>query len=317
MREYLIRRLVQFVPVLLGIGLVTFLIVRAAPGDPVAMLVDVNLLSQEEVARFREDLGLNASLPVQFVTLLKELATGSIHSFRTGQPVLSILAQRIPITAVLLGGAIALSLVLGVPLGVLSARRPGSRLDIVLTTGALWGISLPGFWFALVLMWLFAGILHVLPASGTGPATKLTYGALDMVPYFVLPIVVLASGLLPPIVRYTRSSMLDALGHDYIRTARGKGLSEGAVVYRHALRNALLPVVTVVGMLIPVLIGATAVIESVFAMPGIGRLVVEAALNRDYPIIMTLNFLAAVVVLASTLVVDIAYAILDPRIQLE
>jgi peptide/nickel transport system permease protein len=317
MREYLIRRLVQFVPVLLGIGLVTFLIVKSAPGDPVAMLVDVSLLSQEEIARFRDDLGLNAPLPVQFVTLLKELATGRIHSFRTGEPVLALLAQRLPITAVLLGGAIALSLLLGVPLGVLSARRPGSWLDNWLTTGALWGISLPAFWFALLLMWLFAGVLRVLPASGTGPATKLTYGVLDMVPYFVLPIVVLASGLLPPIMRYTRSSMLDALGHDYIRTARGKGLSETAVVYRHALRNALLPVVTVVGMLIPVLIGATAVIESVFAMPGLGRLVVEAAIGRDYPTIMTLNFLTAVVVLASNLAVDVTYAILDPRIQLE
>jgi peptide/nickel transport system permease protein len=317
MRQYVIRRLVQFVPVLLGIALVTFLIVRLAPGDPVAMLVDVNLLGRDEVTRFRDDLGLNAPLPVQFLTILKELATGQIHSFRTGQPVLAILAQRLPITAVLLGGAILLSLLLGIPMGVLSARRPYSRLDNWLTIGALWGISLPSFWFALVLVWLFAGVLRVLPASGTGPTTSLSYGALDMVPYFVLPIVVLASGLLPPVMRYTRSSMLDALGHDYVRTARGKGLSEAAVVYRHALRNALLPVVTVVGMLVPVLIGATAVIESVFAMPGIGRLVVEAAIGRDYPTIMTLNFLAAVVVLVSNLLVDVAYAILDPRIQLE
>lgn len=317
MRQYLIRRLVQFVPVLLGIALVTFLIVRLAPGDPVALLVDVNLLTPDEVARFRGHLGLNVPLPVQFLTILRELATGQIHSFRTGQPVLAILAQRLPITAALLGGAIALSLLLGVPMGVLSARRPYSRLDDWLTLGALWGISLPSFWFALVLMWLFAGVLRVLPASGIGPATSLSYGALDMAPYFVLPVVVLASGLLPPVMRYTRSSMLEALGHDYVRTARGKGLSETAVVYRHALRNALLPVVTVVGMLIPILIGATAVIESVFAMPGIGRLVVEAALNRDYPTIMTLNFLTAVVVLASNLLVDLAYAVLDPRIQLE
>jgi peptide/nickel transport system permease protein len=316
-RSHLVRRLVQFVPVLLGIALVTFLIVRLAPGDPVALLVDVDLLTPDEVARFREELGLNAPLPVQFITVLRDLATGRIHSFRTGQPVLGILADRLPVTVVLLGGAIALSLLIGVPLGVLSARRPYSRLDDWLTIGALWGISLPGFWLALVLMWLFAGILRVLPASGIGPATSLSYGAFEMVPYFVLPVVVLASGLLPPVMRYTRSSMLDALGDDYVRTARGKGLSEAAVVYRHALRNALLPVVTVVGMLVPVLIGATAVIESVFAMPGIGRLAVEAALNRDYPTIMTLNFLTAVVVLASTLLVDVAYAMLDPRIQLE
>jgi peptide/nickel transport system permease protein len=317
MRRYLIRRVAQLVPVLVGIALVTFLIIRLAPGDPAAMLVDTTLLSREELARFRAELGLDAPLPVQFVIILKQLATGEILSLRTGQPVLAMIADRLPVTAALLGGAITVSLVLGVPMGVLSARRPYGRLDNWLSVGALGGLSLPGFWFGLVLMWVFAGILRVLPASGTGPATSLSYTALDMVPYFVMPTVVLASGLLPPIMRYTRSSMLDALAQDYVRTARSKGLAEWLVLYRHALRNALLPVVTVVGLLVPLLIGSTAVIESVFAMPGIGRLVVEAALNRDYPTIMTLNLLTAVAVLVSTLVVDVLYAVLDPRIELE
>lgn len=317
MRRYLIRRVAQLVPVLVGIALVTFLIIRLAPGDPAAMLVDTTLLSREELARFRAELGLDAPLPVQFVIILKQLATGEILSLRTGQPVLAMIADRLPVTAALLGGAIAVSLVLGVPMGVLSARRPYGRLDNWLSVGALGGLSLPSFWFGLVLMWVFAGILRVLPASGTGPATSLSYTALDMVPYFVMPTAVLASGLLPPIMRYTRSSMLDALAQDYVRTARSKGLAEWLVLYRHALRNALLPVVTVVGLLVPLLIGSTAVIESVFAMPGIGRLVVEAALNRDYPTIMTLNLLTAVVVLVSTLVVDVLYAVLDPRIELE
>jgi peptide/nickel transport system permease protein len=317
MRRYLIRRIVQLVPVLLGIALVTFVIIRLAPGDPASMLVDATLLSPEELQRFRAGLGLDAPFPVQFVTLLKQLATGEILSLRTGQPVLAMIADRLPITAVLLGGAIVLSLLVGVPMGVMSARRPYGHLDNWLSIAALGGISLPGFWFGLVLMWVFAGILHVLPASGAGPAMSLQYTALDMVPYFVLPTVVLASGLLPPIMRYTRSSMLDALAQDYVRTARSKGLSESLVLYRHALRNALLPVVTVVGLLVPLLIGSTAVIETVFAMPGIGRLVVEAALNRDYPTIMTLNLMTAVVVLASTLVVDALYAVLDPRIELE
>ncbi len=227
-------------PVLLGIGLVTFLIVRLAPGDPAAMLVDTTLLSREELARFRAEMGLDAPWPVQFVGILKQLATGEIHSFRTGQPVLTMLAERLPITAVLLGGAIALSLLLGVPMGVLSARRPRSRLDNWLSVWRLGGVSLPGFWFGLVLMWVFAGVLRVLPATGTGPATSLSYTALDMVPYFVMPTVVLAAGLLPPIMRYTRSSMLEALAQDYVRTARSKGLSESLVLYRHALRNALL-----------------------------------------------------------------------------
>jgi peptide/nickel transport system permease protein len=316
MRSYLIRRLVQLGPVLVGIALVNFLIIRLAPGDPVAMLVDTTLLSPEELARFRATLGLDAPLPVQFARTLWQLATGELLSLRTGQPVLTILADRLPITAALLGGAIVLSLLIGVPMGVLSARRPYGRLDNGLSVAALAGVSLPGFWFGLVLMWVFAGTLRILPATGTGPATRLDYGVLDMVPYFVLPTVVLASALLPPVMRYTRSSMLEALAQDYVRTARGKGLSEGLVLYRHALRNALLPVVTVVGLLVPVLIGATAVIESVFAMPGLGRLVVEAALNRDYPTIITLNLLTAAAVLVSTLLVDVLYAVLDPRIEL-
>ena len=303
MRRYLIRRVTQLVPVLLGIALVTLLIIRLAPGDPAAMLVDTTLLSGEELARFRAGLGLDAPLPVQFVTILKQLATGEILSLRTGQPVLATIADRLPITAALLGGAITVSLLLGVPMGVLSARRPYGHVDNWLSIAALGGSSLPGFWFGLVLMWVFAGA--ALLAAGW------------WLPYFVMPIAVLASGLLPPVMRYTRSSMLEALAQDYVRTARSKGLSESLVLYRHALRNALLPVVTVVGLLVPLLIGSTAVIESVFAMPGIGRLVVEAALNRDYPTIMTLNLMTAVAVLVSTLVVDVLYAVLDPRIELE
>jgi len=316
MRRYLIRRVAQLVPVLLGISLVTFFIVQLAPGDPAAMLLDATLLSPQELARFRAQLGLDAAWPVQFVSLLKRLVTGELHSLRTGQPVLTMLADRLPITAALLGGAIVLSLALGIPMGVLAARRPYGHLDNWLSVASLGGISLPGFWFGLVLMWVFAGTLQILPATGTAPVTRLSYTVLDMVPYFVMPTIVLASGLLPPVMRYTRSSMLDALAQDYVRTARSKGLSETLVLYRHALRNALLPVVTVVGLLVPILIGSTAVIESVFAMPGIGRLVVEAALNRDYPTILTLNLLTAGAVLVSTLVVDLLYAVLDPRIEL-
>lgn len=230
---------------------------------------------------------------------------------------LAILAERLPVTLALLGGSIVLAVLAGVPLGVLSATRPYGRLDNWLTVAALGGLSMPNFWFALILMYVFAGVLRVLPASGIGPAAALHYCVLDMLPHFVLPTIVLGGALLPPMMRYTRSSMLDAMGQEYVRTARGKGLGEGRVVYRHALSNALLPMVTVVGMLVPILIGATAVIESVFAMPGLGRLAVEAALNRDYPTVMTLNFLTAAVVLLSNLAVDLSYVLLDPRIRLD
>ena len=317
MRRYLIRRLAQFAPVLLGIAAVTFLIVRLAPGDPAAMLVDTSVLSPAELARFRRELGLDSPLPVQFATIVKQLATGEIRSFRTGQPVLALVAERVPVTAALLTGAILLALVLGVPMGVLAARRAYRWLDDGLTAIALAVLSLPSFWLALVLMWVFAGWLRILPATGIAPSARLHYSALDMAPHFLMPVAVLASGLVPPIMRYTRSSMIEALAQDYVRTARSKGLSEARVIYRHALRNALLPLVSTLGMMMPILVGATAVVESVFAMPGVGRLLVEAALNRDYPTIMTLNFLTAVVVLSSALLVDIAYGILDPRIALD
>jgi peptide/nickel transport system permease protein len=317
MRTYLLRRALQFVPVLLGIMLITFAIVRLAPGDPAALLVDTTVLSADELARFRADLGLDGSLPSQFARIVRELATGQLRSFRTGQPVLSIVAERLPVTAALLIGAIALAVLAGVPLGVASAVRPYGRLDDWLTVAALTGLSLPSFWLALILMYVFAGLLRVLPASGIGPATALTYGIADMLPHFVLPTLVLAAAVMPAIMRYTRSAMLDALGQDYVRTARGKGLAERRVIYRHALRNALLPVVTVLGLLAPILIGATAVIESVFAMPGVGRLAVEAALGRDYPTIMTLNFLTATLVLVGNALVDVSYVVLDPRIRLE
>jgi peptide/nickel transport system permease protein len=316
-RAYLVRRLGQFVPVLLGIALVTFAIVRLAPGDPAALMVDVQLLSPDELKRFRSDLGLEAPWPVQFARIVGELATGQLRSFRTGQPVLDVLRERLPVTATLILGSIALAALAGIPLGVLSATRPYGWLDNGLSVAALGGVSVPGFWFGLVLMYVFAGVLRVLPATGIGPTTKLSYTVADMAPYFVLPTLVLTLAIVPPIMRYVRSSMMDALGQDYIRTARGKGLSELAVLYRHALRNALLPVVTVIGLLLPILVGATAVIESVFAMPGLGRLVVEAAMNRDYPTILTLNFLTAAVVLLSNLAVDLLYVVLDPRIRLE
>ncbi len=317
MRAYLIRRALQFVPVLLGIMLVTFAIVRLAPGDPAALLVDTTVLSPDELARFRADLGLDAPWPAQFARIVRELATGQLRSFRTGQPVLAILGERLPVTAALLVGAIALAVLAGVPLGVVSAVRPYGRLDNWLTVTALGGISLSSFWLGLILMYVFAGLLGILPASGVGPATALTYGIIDMVPHFVLPTIVLGAAVMPSIMRYTRSAMLDAMGQDYVRTARGKGLPEWRVVYGHALRNALLPVVTVLGMLAPILIGATAVIESVFAMPGVGRLAVEAALNRDYPTIMTLNFLTATLVLVGNVLVDVSYVVLDPRIRLD
>jgi len=199
---------------------------------------------------------------------------------------------------------------------VLAAHRRNTWVDHWLSIAVLGGVSVPSFWLALLLIFTFAGLLEVLPVSGVRPVTRLDATLFDMAPYFVLPALVLAASVAPTMMRHARGAMLDALAQEYIRAARGKGVREAVVLFRHALRNALLPVVTLAGMLIPVLVGATAVIESVFAMPGLGRLAVESALSRDYPTILTLNFLAAGVVLLSNRLLDVCYVPLDPRIRL-
>ncbi len=317
MGTFVIGRLTQSVPVIVVIGFICFAIVRLAPGDPLALLVDVSLVPPTEVERLRQDLGLTGPLPAQFGRMVIRLATGQLHSLRTGQPVISVVGERLPVTAALLGTGIIVGAVIGVSLGVLVAHRRNTWLDHWLSIGVLAGISMPSFWLALLLMYTFAGVLHVLPVSGVRPVTGLDHTLLDMVPYFVLPALVMAATVAPSMMRHTRSAMLEALTEEYIRAARGKGVSEAVVLVRHALRNALLSVATLMGLMVPLLIGSTAVIESVFAMPGLGRLVVESALSRDYPTVLTLNFLAAGLVLLSNLCVDACYVALDPRIRLE
>jgi peptide/nickel transport system permease protein len=317
MGTYVIRRLVHALPVIVVIAFLCFSIVRLAPGDPVALLVDVSVTPPAEIDRLREDLGLTGPLPVQFARMVAQLATGRLHSLRTGQPVLTVLHERLPVTAVLLGAGIVLGTLLGVALGVLAAHRRNTWVDHWLSIGVLGGISVPSFWLGLILMYTFAGALQVLPPSGVRPVTRLDPSFADMIPYFVMPTAVLALIVAPTMMRHTRSAMLETLSQEYIQVARGKGLSEVRVVVRHALRNALLPVVTLLGLLVPILMGSTAVIESVFAMPGIGRLLVESAASRDYPVILTLNFLAAALVLLSGLCVDACYAALDPRLRLD
>jgi peptide/nickel transport system permease protein len=317
MGTYVIHRLTHALPVIVVIGFLCFAIARLAPGDPVALLVDVSLVPPAEVERLREDLGLTGPLPLQFGRMVARLATGQLRSLRTGQPVWSLLGERLPVTATLLGAGIILGTVFGVSLGVLAAHRRHTWVDHWLSIVVLGGISMPSFWLGLLLMYTFAGVLHILPASGIRPVLRLDPSLADMAPYFVLPTTALAAIVAPSVMRHTRSAMLEVLTQEYVRAARGKGLSEPRVLFRHALRNALLPVVTLVGLLVPILMGSTAIIESVFAMPGLGRLVVESAASRDYPIILTLNFLAAALVLLSSLCVDACYASLDPRLRLD
>jgi peptide/nickel transport system permease protein len=209
---------------------------------------------------------------------------------------------------------VVVSLIVGIILGVISALRPNTRLDDVVMVGALFGLSVPQFWLGLLCIFIFAEGLGVLPAAGIRPIGSTGFNLLEMGPYLVLPVAVLSSGLIAGLTRYVRSGMLEALGQDYVRTARAKGLRERRVVFIHALRNSLITVVTLIGVLIPGLLSGSAIVEQVFGVPGIGRLAVNAALGRDYPLILTINFYAATLVVLFNLMTDVAYSFVDPRV---
>ncbi|MBK8033508.1 MAG: ABC transporter permease [Anaerolineae bacterium] len=316
MQNYLVRRLLQMIPVFIGITFISFAIVRLSPGDPVATLFPPEVLGRIDQELLREQLGLNDPLPVQYVKMMVSFFNGSLNSFQERRPTSDILFERLPITLLFATTAVLLALLIGLPVAVISALRPNSWLDNVFTTAALAGISIPSFWIALVFILIFTEQLRWLPASGIRPITATGYNLVEMLPYMIMPSIVLSLSLIPSIVRYTRSSMLEVMTQDYVRTARSKGLAEQVVVIRHGLRNALLPVVSLIGAIFPVLLGGMVLVESIFALPGLGRLAVRAAQTRDYPMILTLNMFSAVMVLLSNTVTDLIYQVLDPRIRL-
>jgi len=304
------------IPVFIGITFVSFVIIRLAPGDPVATLFPPELLGRVDKAVLREQLGLNDPVLVQYVKMTWNFFNGTLTSFQEKRPTFELIAERLPTTVLFSSLAIILALVIGLPVAVLSATRPYSKLDNIANTSALVGLALPSFWIALVLILIFSERLRLLPASGIRPLTANNYDLGQMFPYLVMPTLVLALGLVPSVVRYTRSSMIDVLSQDYIRTARSKGLRERAVIYIHALRNGLIPVVSLMGAIFPLLLGGSVLIETVFGLPGLGRLAVRAAANRDFPMVLTVNMFTAMIVLLSNLITDIIYTYLDPRIRL-
>lgn len=314
MTKYIVRRVIEAVPVLIGISILSFLIIHAAPGDPAELLLDVNAApGQMEV--IRERLGLNEPLWVQYAKTMSEMVTGGLRSFQTKQSTLKMLMDALPITLLLVGLTLLVALPIGIVLGVVSALRPNTRTDDIVMVGALFGLSAPNFWVGLVLIIVFAELLGWFPAGGFRPIGSTGLNPVEIAPYLVLPVAVMASSSIAAFARYVRSGMLDNLGQDYVRTARAKGLAEGTVVYTHALRNSLITVVTLVAVLIPIMISGAAVIEAVFSVPGLGRLALTAALTRDYPLLMTINLFAAVLIVFFNLLADIAYGIVDPRVK--
>ena len=311
--SYLIRRLAQTLVLLLVVSLVVFALVTQAPGGP-GILLDRNM-GPAEIAQMRAILGLDQPLHVQYARWLGQVLRGNLGvSYQAGLPVLEIIGQMLPNTLLLSLAALLLSLVVAIPAGVISAARPSSKADHAVTLLALFGISVPTFWFGLMLIVLFSIVLVWLPPGGLRTIGA-PPSALDVARHLVMPALVLGSASMALFARYTRSSVMAVLREDYVRTARAKGLGEGAVVYRHALRNALLTIVTVIGVQLPRLLGGAAVTETVFAWPGMGSLAVRAAFERDYPMIMGITLVISAVVAVSSLLVDLLYVYIDPRIR--
>ncbi|HEX6988747.1 MAG TPA: ABC transporter permease [Bacillota bacterium] len=312
---YVARRLLLMVPVLFGITVMSYLIITLAPGNPVDLLIDPNMSEADRQARM-EALGLNDPVYVQYWHWLTELVRGNLgYSFQTGGPVAERLGERLGPTLLLTGTAVATAYALSIPAGALAAVKQYSVLDYSVVATALLGISLPSFFVGLVGIYLFALRLGWLPVGGMSDVTAGGGGALDVVHHLILPASVLAFSVLGNTVRYVRSSMLDVIGQDYMRTARAKGLRERTVVVRHGLRNALVPVVTLAGLQFPFLLGGAVVTEQVFQWPGMGLLTVEAIRARDYPTLMGLTLISGVMVMLGNLLADLAYAWVDPRIR--
>ena len=315
MRRYVVRRLLQAALVLVGVTVITFAMMVLAPGDPVTLLVSPEQLGTADVAVLRAQLGLDQPLPVQYATTMSALVTGQLRSFRERRPVSELVGEALPPTVLLSLLALALAVGLALPIALASAVRPYTPLDHGVTVFSLLGISLPSFWFALVLILVFTDRLRWLPASGFRPAGTVGFSPADAWPYVIMPTVVLALSILPFLVRYTRSAIIETLGQEYVLVAHGKGLSQGRVLIRHVLRNSLIPVVTLLGLLVPTLLSGSVVVETIFAIPGIGRLALQGALSRDYPVVMTMTVLGAALIVVSNLLTDLSYALLDPRIR--
>jgi peptide/nickel transport system permease protein len=303
------------IPLVIGISVVSYAIIVLAPGDPARLLADPEKMTSESYAAARVELGLDDPGPVRYVRTMVSLFTGELRSFKTQQRVVDMIGERLPTSLALGMLAIVFGLVFGTLIGAIQAIKPYSRADDLGTLLSLTGFSLPHFWFALMLVMLFGVRLHWLPSSGIRPVSATGWNPLEMAPYLVLPTIVLGTGLLAYVARFVRSSMLEALGQDYVRTARSKGLREPVVVVRHVLRNSLLPVITIAGFLLPLLIGGAVVVEYVFALPGMGRLAVDSVFGRDYPVILTLTMFSAIAVIVGNLVADVLYAVVDPRIR--
>ncbi len=318
MGRYLLRRLVIAVPILFGISLATFALGNFAPGDPVTAMLDPKQMANmgpEWVAQRKEALGLNKPAPVRYLIWLKQLAHGNLgYSYQDGQPVWGKISERIWPTVLLMSTVLLMANLIGIPLGLIAAVKQYSVFDYTASVLGFAAISIPSFFLGLGFIYIFAVQLRWLPTAGMTSVGG-SKSAFDTVQHLILPAATLGLAQAAPLIRYARASMLESIHQDYITVARAKGLSERAIMFRHALRNVLNPLVTIIALDLPALLGGTVIIEQIFAWPGMGALAVSSVFGRDYPVIMGITLLGAVAVVASNLLADLIYAVVDPRIK--
>ncbi|NWF54677.1 MAG: ABC transporter permease [Syntrophaceae bacterium] len=304
MKGYILKRLFHSIFVLVGISLVVFIILHLT-GDPAALLMPMDA-TPEQVAQFRKEMGFEDPLIVQYWRFFKGTLRGDFgQSFRHSQPALDLVLERMPATIQLTAAAMVIALVVAIPVGIISAIRRNSILDHIGMTGALLGQSTPVFWLGIMLILIFSVTIQWFPSSGRGE-----------IQHLVLPAITLGMFTMARTARMMRSSMLEVLGQEYMKTAKAKGLNPGMVIFKHALKNAAIPVVTIIGMELGTLLGGAVITETIFAWPGVGRLAVQAIYNRDYPVVQAAVFILASIFVLVNLIVDLVYTYLDPRVKL-
>src|SRR5919198_4198007 len=316
MGRFVARRVLQAIPTFFGITLLSFTVLRLAPGDPILILFGAQNLRADEMAALRAAYGLDQPIPIQYLSWLGHLLTGDFgRSFLYKRPVIEMIQAALPNTLLLASLALVCTIVIGVPMGVIAARFRGSWIDQVIRIFGVVGHAVPAFWFALLWILILSVQFRLFPVGGMLTVGKDAYDIPDRLAHLVGPVVTFSLAGVSHYSRYMRTETLEVLGQDYVRTARAKGLHEQVVLFVHALRNALLPLVTAVGSQVAFLLSGAIVIEQVFAWPGMGRMTYEAARSKDYPIIMAVVVLTSVMLLASYIIRDVAYGVVDPRVR--
>ncbi len=319
---YIIKRTLQAIPILLGASTIIFFLMHAAPGDPTSIyLADPNI-DPAVIEQMRRNLGLDQPIHIQYFRWISSFLTGDFgYSFSQHRPISDILKDAIPNTLLLSSIALIVIFIVGVVVGTIQAVRQYSWMDNTATVASFFFYSMPSFWFGLMLILLFAYKLQLLPASQmTAVDHEFMSGSdklVDRAKHLIMPSLALGLGGAAAVARYMRSGMLEQIRQDYVRTARAKGLDERKVVFKHAMRNALIPIITLLGLYIPFLISGAVLIETIFAWPGMGRTIIGAIFQRDYPVVLASAFVIAILVIAGNLVADILYSVVDPRVRVE